>query len=134
MTDATVILTREAILAVQDTAIELVAVPEWGGSVYVKSLTGRERDSFEAGLVSHDGKNIVKYDDIRARLVSRTACDSMGKRLFTEADVYDLTKKSAAALQRVFEVAQRLSGIAEGSVEEVTGELKNDPSEGSTSD
>lgn len=121
-----IILGRDSILSAPDVVIEKVEVPEWGGSVYVKSLSGMERDAFEGSLVSKDGKNTVKYDNIRAKLVAKTACDDSGKRLFNDADIMDLTRKSASALQRVFEVAQRLSGINETAVQDATGELKND--------
>jgi hypothetical protein len=130
------ILSRDAILTAQDLTTELVNVPEWGGDVYVKSLTGSERDAFEGSLLSTDakGKNKVTYTNIRAKLVAKTVCDENGVRLFTDDDIKDLSKKSAAALQRVFEVAQRLSGLSDEDVKELTGELKNDQSEGSTSD
>ena len=127
------VLDRNSILQASDVVIESLEVPEWKGTVYVKSMSGQERDSFEASLVSKDGKNPV-YANIRAKLVVRTACDETGKRLFSEADIPDLTRKSAAALQRIFEVAQRLSGISSKDVEEMTGELKNDQLEDSISD
>ena len=127
------VLDRNSILQASDVVIESLEVPEWKGTVYVKSMSGQERDSFEASLVSKDGKNPV-YANIRAKLVVRTACDETGKRLFSEADIADLTRKSAAALQRIFEVAQRLSGISSTDVKEMTGDLKNDQIEDSISD
>ena len=45
-----------------------------------------------------------------------------------------LSEKSAAALQRVFEVAQRLSGITDDDVEELAEGLEDIPFEGSASD
>ena len=45
------ILTRDQILQANDLVTETVEVPEWGGSVFVKSLTGVERDQFEAAIV-----------------------------------------------------------------------------------
>lgn len=122
------VLSRDSILQAQDIKIELIEVPEWGGSVYVKGLSGSERDSFEGGLMQKDGKT-PNFHNIRAKLVVKTACDADGKRLFTDADIPELTNKSASALQRVFEVAQRLSGISSADVQELTGELKNDPPE-----
>ena len=46
-----VFLNREAILAAEDLPRELVEVPEWGGAVYVRALTGAERDQFEASKI-----------------------------------------------------------------------------------
>ena len=42
------ILTRDEILESEDLATETVSVPEWGGSVIVRALTGTERDAYEA--------------------------------------------------------------------------------------
>jgi hypothetical protein len=44
-----------------------------------------------------------------------------------------LGKKSAAALNRVFEVAQRLSGITDDDVEELAKNSVGGPSDGSIS-
>jgi hypothetical protein len=122
------ILTKEQILSADDIKRELVQVPEWGGDVYVKAMTGTERDSFEASIVEMRGKaQNVNLKDIRAKLASISICDESGKRLFTDGDMQALAKKSAAALQRVFEVAQRLSGIGDDDVKELADGVKNSP-------
>lgn len=122
------ILNRDAILSAQDIKRELVSVPEWGGDVYVRALTGAERDSFEASVVEQRGKKqIFHTQDIRAKLVARAVVDESGNRIFTDTDVKALTQKSASALQRLFEVAQRLSGITEDAVDEMAEGLEADP-------
>jgi len=45
------LLTRDAILEAQDLQHEEVYIPEWGGSVRVRTLTGAERDAFEQSIV-----------------------------------------------------------------------------------
>jgi hypothetical protein len=126
------ILTRDEILAALDVEKELVSVPEWGGDIYIKGMTGAERDKFEASIISRNGKDAtVNMLNIRAKLASLTICDEGGKRLFTEADVMALSQKSAVALQRVFKVAQRLSGIGDDEVKELAEGVKNDPFDGS---
>jgi len=116
------VLNREEILAADDIQIELVEVPEWGGSVYVKGMTGSERDHFEASLFdvgSDPGKDTkMNLANMRAKLCSMSLCDKEGKKLFALKDVKELTKKSAAALQRVFLKAQKLSGITEEDIKE----------------
>lgn len=138
-----VILSREQILEAQDMEKELVDVPEWGGPVYVRALTGAERDAFEDSMVEmrvvRKGRKRetvpqMRYQNLRARLCALTICDEEGNRLFKDEDVHALGKKSAAALDRVFEVAQRLSGLREEDVEELAGNFENDQSDGSTSD
>ena len=128
-------LSRDDILKAQDIKIELVEVPEWGGQVYVKGMTGTERDAFESSIVQTRGKNSsVNMVNIRAKLAAQTICDEAGERLFSDADIRALGKKSANALQRVFDVAQKLSGITSDDVEELAGELENSPFEDSPSD
>lgn len=114
------LLGREAILAVSDIQTEDVDVPEWGGTVRVKGLTGTERDAFEQSCVSGTGKKATfKMNNIRARLVAKTAIDENGALIFQEADVEVLGQKSGAALDRVFTVAQRLSGLTKEDIEEL---------------
>lgn len=126
------ILSRDAILQANDLEKELVPVPEWGGEVYVRAMTGAERDRFEASVVEQRGKKqIFHIEQIRAKLASYTICDEQGNRLFTDADVKVLGQKSAAALQRVYEVAQRLSGITDTAVDELAEGLEDDPFDGS---
>jgi hypothetical protein len=50
-------------------------------------------------------------ENVRARLVALTLCDTEGYRLFDDSEITALGRKSARALDRVFTVAQRLNGI-----------------------
>lgn len=128
------VLTREQIEKAQDIKQELVPVPEWGGEVWVKALTGTERDAFEASsIVQRDKSHEVNLRDIRARLCSFAICDEAGKRLFGAGDIEALGKKSAAALTRVYEVAERLSGLTKKDVEELEKNSVPGPSGGSGS-
>ena len=129
------VLTRDDILEAKDIKIELVPTPGWGGEVYVKGLNGAERDKFEGSLITLRGKDKqMNMTNIRAKLASMSICDEKGKRLFNENDVQALSQKSASELQRVFVVAQKLSGISDEDVEELAEELKEDPFDGSPSD
>lgn len=127
---------RDAILQAQDTVIELCLTPEWPCDVYVRSLSGSDRDSWEGSLLVRkgNGKRVVSYEDIRAKLVAKTACDEQGNLLFSFSDVTALGKKNSAALSRVFDVARRLSGLTEEDVKELEEDLKNDPPAGLPSD
>lgn len=101
------ILSKEAILAADDLPREKVNVPEWGGEVLVRTMSGTDRDAFESSLLEQDGR----MENVRARLVALTLCDSQGYRLFDDSEIAALGRKSARALDRVFSVAQRLNGI-----------------------
>ena len=129
------LLNKQDILDIKDIEIEKVEVPEWGGFVFVKGMTGMERDTFEASIVQQRAKDArVNMVNIRAKLAAQTICDEEGVRLFNDKDIHALGKKSANALQRVFDVAQKLSGITGDDVEELAAELEENPSEGSASD
>ncbi len=129
------LLTRQDILAASDVVTEQVAVPEWGGSVMVRSLSGRERDDYDRSLINLQGGDKARnLRNMRAKLVVLSCYDSDGNRLFAEGDLDALGKKSSAALSRVFRVAQRLSGITDDDVDELKAELKDDPNASSGSD
>lgn len=133
-------LTREAILEAEDRATEWVAVPEWKGSVLVRSLSGVERDAYESSIarVRWEGTRATvesNTGNVRARLVAMTVIDpDSGANLFSERDVLVLGQKSASALERVFKVAQRLSGLSEADVEELKQQLGEGQSDASGSD
>lgn len=124
-----------SILDLPDLTSEEVEVPEWGYRLRVRSLTGTERDAFEASLLQTRGKDReINLRNMRAKLVAQSVRKADDSRVFSDAQVEALGRKNAAALQRVFRVAQRLSGLGEDEVEELTRELGEDPSVGSGSD
>ena len=122
------VLDREAILGADDLATESLDVPEWGGVVQVRELTSEERDAYEASCLEGSGSNQrVRLDNIRAKLVVRSLVDEDGNRVFTDADAGALGKKSAAAMDRIFAVAQRLSKITAEDVEELAKNSESGP-------
>jgi hypothetical protein len=106
-------LSRNDILNVDDLKTEKVEVPEWDGVVWVKTMTGAERDEFDGTLVNvgADGVKRTNLKNYRARLVQVSCVDKDGKMLFSPGDIPALGKKSAAGLDRIFVVAARLNAI-----------------------
>jgi hypothetical protein len=115
------VLGRDAILAVDDLRRQTVSVPEWGGEVIVRSMTGTERDELEGIIASqaNSASASARLRNFRALTVSLCAVDESGNRLFTLEDVEALGKKSVAGLQRVFAAAQVVSAMTENDVEEL---------------
>ena len=110
-------LSKEQILKADDSKTIEVDVPEWGGTVMIGTMSGFARDQFEAAILGKNGgANTV---NIRAKLAASTLIDEQGNLLFTAKDVTALGKKSAAALDRVFEAAQKLNRISDTDVEEL---------------
>jgi hypothetical protein len=111
-------LTRDQILAADDIKKERVAVPEWGGEVFVRVLSGLERDQIELGMRNANLGSDPKAQ-VRARYCAAAICDDAGKRLFSDADIGALGNKSGVALERVWKKALRLNRLADADVDEL---------------
>ena len=109
-------LGREDILNCIDARFQDVEVPEWDGTVRVRSLTGLQRSK----LLEISEK--IKTEEWIERVVAACICDENGNPIFTQEDVQKLAEKNSAALNRVFEVADRLNGMSGRSIEEIKGE------------
>ncbi|MFM9629517.1 hypothetical protein ACKI10_18055 [Streptomyces galilaeus] len=119
-------LSADDILNADDLGREDVEVPEWGGTVLVRGMSGTERDRFEASMLNDNmtgpASKEKALDMYRARLAAACLVDADGKKLFrSPAETKRLGEKSAQALTRVVEVASRLSGLTEDDVKELTG-------------
>jgi len=110
-------LTKAAILAAQDLKTEPVAVPEWDGEVLVRGMTGLERDGISQALRQADGR--MDMEKFRTSVCACSMVDEQGKRLFSDAEVEALGEKSSTALDRVYAVASRLSGLGAESNEDL---------------
>lgn len=120
-------LTKEQILKAKDYDIEEMEVPEWGGSIYLRAMTGMNRDRFEhvAMKMVGDSENMI---GVRARLAAWSICDADGNFLFTDEDAEELGKKNGAVLDRIFERAQKINRITEAEVVEL--EKKSESAQG----
>jgi len=110
---------RDQIRANKPADFVKVSVPEWGADVYVRGMTGRERDAWEASMLVRTGKGRpdVNMENVRAKLVALTACDEQHNRIFTDDDASWLGDTDCKALDRIFAVAQQLSGISDSDIE-----------------
>ena len=116
---------KETILGSDDLPIEPVDCPEWGvpdGTLFIRSLTGKQRDDFEQSMVTGRGKNVkTDMQNIRAKLVARCLSDKDSNVIFGPDDIEALGDKSAAALDRCFNIAQRMNGLTDQDVKELEG-------------
>lgn len=132
----TKLLTKEDILKAEDRKTIKVEVKEWGGVITMRSLSGSERDSFEASVVQGVGRDTrMNMINLRAKLVALCVVDDKGERLFKKQDeVVELGKKNGKVLDRLFRKAQGLSGLSDEAVKELSEGLENAQSEDSISD
>jgi hypothetical protein len=110
------LLDKSSILAASDLRHEDVSVPAWGGSVRVRTMTGAERDEFRTAISTDEGG--VPIGKFAAALLAACLVNEAGERLFSEADIDALQKKSAASLDAPAAVAMRLNGLGGQAVEE----------------
>lgn len=120
-------LSGSQILGAEDVQTRTVPVPEWGGDVIVRGLTGADRDAYEASLnqmrPKPDGTRelVLVRDNARAKLLVKCLIDENGNRLFKETDAPALGKKSGAVLDRLYDVATDLSGMSDEAQKELEG-------------
>lgn len=101
-----------AINAASDIKTEKVNVPEWKTDVYLKVLSGTDRDAFEAGYTDQ------RMANFRVRFLVLTLCDQNGERLFDDEQVSLLGKRSSLVLNRLFEAAWKLNMLSAEAVDE----------------
>ena len=129
------ILSRDQILQANDVQIRELEVPEWGGTVFVRGMTGRERDKFEQSCVEQKGRDTrVNMKNARAKLVALCTVDENCRRLFSDDDIPLLAHKSAKALDRIFAMAMELSGIDKEDMNELTKNFDDQNGDDSSSD
>lgn len=111
-------LTAEAILSADDQPKKEVKVPEWGGSVWVRTMSSVERDKYEKEVQRSEDS---VPDNFRAKLAVKTVCDKDGNLLFSEDQAEALGKKSAKVLDRIFSAIMSLNGFSDKDIAELQG-------------
>ena len=120
------LLSREQLLQKEELKKEKVVLNEKPlEEVYVRQMTAREKNTWEISQMKKTGKGRnVEYDltliDYRAKLAVVCVCDADGKLLFKPNDFSILSQNiSAAKLEKIVDVAQKLNGITEEDKEEM---------------
>jgi hypothetical protein len=110
-------LDRNRILESKDCTYHAFDVPEWGGTLHIKSMSGSERDAFRSAIADAPAGAVGRFT---AALLVLTLVDEGGVKLFELHDIDALAAKSAAVLDRVVQEAMRINGMAEQSAEVAT--------------
>ena len=108
---------RSRILKADDLPTEKVDIPEWGVTLFVRSMSGRDRDLFESQMLDLSGQG-KRMDNFRARLAVFCTVDEDGKRVFKDGDIATLGQKSGRALDRIFDKASKLNKMTEEDIAE----------------
>ncbi len=98
-------LSVESILSAEDFQYADVEIPEWGGTVRVRSLSGGQRSVITQKVQARE------TDDLEELLVVMACVNEDGNRIFTNQDIPALKKKSNAAISRIAKKVMEVSGI-----------------------
>ncbi len=127
-------LSRSDILEAEDLQIKEIEIPEWGGTIRVRGLTGTQRDEYLSSLLVNPGVSAdLKLANATAKLVYQCVVDKEGKPAFREGDILLLGKKNGHALNQVYELASELSGLETKDIEKITQSLESGQNGDSTS-
>jgi hypothetical protein len=128
-----VALSKDQIVQAEDRPTRTENVPEWGGEVILRTMSGAERNAYEGDLLRQVGDSYqsdTRY--LYGKLLTRCLIDDNGDRLFDNA--VELSQKSAKVLSRLFDIAQEMNGLGRQAVEDAEGNSDAAQSGASTSD
>jgi hypothetical protein len=124
-------VTRDSIKAFKGKPLVPVEVPEWGGTVYLRIMSGAERDAFEDETYRINGKVAeLNRKNFRARLLVRCLCNSSGSPLYSPADAAELGQQPADILDRLATMASEINGMSAKDVESLAKNSDAAPSGG----
>lgn len=104
-------LTREQMSGVNDRPIVEVEVPEWGGSVGMRSVTVSQRGEIESDLRAFSAKAPGALDvrRIHMKLVALSVCDAEGAPLFDSVE--RVNEHNPDVIARLFNAALEANGF-----------------------
>jgi hypothetical protein len=105
-----------------------VDVPELelGEPLWVRELTAKELDEYEASRVKVRGKEVrPDMENARAHLVVMATVDAAGQPVFAHGDVRLVGDLPASVVERLYDAAAKLSGIRKDDAKEEDDSLKN---------
>ncbi len=106
-------LTAEDILAAEDIETVDVHVPEWNGTVKLRSLSGEEAARFVESFPPGERQTASAVN-----IVALCAIKEDGTPLFTQKQVEELKKKSLRAIMRLQKETLRINGLSEEGLKE----------------
>lgn len=110
------LLTREQLVEASKAELprRTVTIPELGGEVIVRGMSGKDLSLFNESLFTGKGKKRkVVTVNIQAKMAARCIEDADGRRMFSDDDAQWLGNIRADALGRIFTAIQELSGLGD---------------------
>lgn len=109
-------LDRASILAAKDIITETFPIPQWGGDVTIRMLTGEQREELESRIQTF--KSGAKKS-VRALAAVYSLVGEDGAPLFTQSDVAELAAKSGVALDTIFDHVLKLNAMTKAEAGEL---------------
>lgn len=114
------LMTRKTLLVKQELTVEKVDL-DGGDFVFVREMTGREKDRWEQSLgewlpqeEGQPDKYVRSLDDFRAKLAVNTVCDEKGNLLLEPSDIATLSQNMGfRRLAKIVDKAQELNKVSE---------------------
>lgn len=105
------------ILGKEDKVSERLDIPEWGGCIYVRVMSAKERSEIEDLFMRiHESKKDT--GKFRSELIRRTWVDCNGALMITdEAIATHMMGKNALAIEKIFEKACEVNGFRQKDIE-----------------
>jgi hypothetical protein len=101
--------------------------------VYVREMSGKERDEFESMVEGETQKERMK--DFRAKLACSTVCDEVGNIILEMAD-YELLSRNMTitTLEKIITASMRVNALSKNDQADIVKNSNADLTGGSTSD
>lgn len=117
-------LNKDQILGADDLEIREEHVPEWGGTIRLKALSGTAVDAFQLSMIKirKPGEDPVpNLENSKAKLLVHAIVDDNNEPLFTRTELDALGRKSSAVLQRLVDIVSDMSGLSDDAAAELAG-------------
>lgn len=117
--------------------VPLPDFPELDGKIFVKVMTGEEKNAYQMTKfkweTDNDGENkvIPTPENASAQLAVRTMCDETGKRLYQDKDLLTVAKWNSLLLDAINAVSEEINKL---NIEETEKNSVSVPTENSCSD
>lgn len=132
-------LSRDQFFAAKDLRYEAVELPNNGGTVFVRTMTARERFEVEDYLQrwkevqedtskDNDVEAVKLMNEVRAKVIIDTLCDKDGNPLLTKEDAGALMGRSVETLDLLFDTAMRLAKLKKTELDQEVGNSSAGPS------
>ena len=116
---------RDGILSLKGNLCKApVTVPGWPDGLFVREMTGRERDVWDDSMVELHGDEVrlKARDNLTARLVVLTLVGADGKRIFADSDIAKVGELGSESLAVIYQASAKLNKLARDDIED---EAKN---------